>query len=72
MVKKYKVYEVDNEDHVANYIVTEEELVNQLVEPTLELQGDTEDECRKWLLAQPKINDVLWTHPSNLPIKRIS
>ena len=77
----YKVYEgytiVDgvlelDEDHPHNYVVTEDELVERFVESTLELQGDTEDPMREWLISQTKIGDILHGHPSDLPIKRIA
>ena len=78
---RYRIYEgyrvspngvLELEDHSDNYVVTEDELVERFVESTLELQGDTEDTMREWLISQPEIGDILHGHPSDLPIKRIS
>ena len=77
-IKVYEGYQIVNgvleldEEHPYNYVVTEDELVDRFVESTLELQGDTEDPMREWLISQPKIGDILHGHPSDLPIKRIA
>ena len=78
MYKVYEGYQMANglleldEDHPHNYVVTEDELVERFVEATLELQGDTEDPMREWLISQPEIGEILHGHPSDLPIKRIA
>ena len=78
MYKVYEGYQTANgvleldEDHPYNYVVTEDELVERFVESTLELQGDAEDTMREWITSQPKIGEILHSHPSDLPIKRIA
>ena len=78
MYKVYEGYQVVSgvleldEEHPHNYVVTEDELVERFVEATLELQGDTEDPMREWLISQPEIGEILHGHPSDLPIKRIA
>ena len=48
-----------------------QDLIANLVEPTLELQGDTEDGIREWLIADPKVGDVWQDGGNDLAIERI-
>jgi hypothetical protein len=53
------------------YDQTRDELIANLVEPTIKLQDDTEDFIRAWLLSNPEIGDVLHENLNDLPIERI-
>ena len=53
------------------YDTSREELIANLVEPTLELQEDTEDSIREWLIANPKVGDIWQEGGNDLAIERI-
>ena len=65
---RYKIH--DGKDY--SYVVTVGGLIAILVVPTLELQGDTEDGLREWIVSEPKIGDVLQESGHDLPIERIA
>jgi len=53
------------------YDTSREELIANLVEPTLELQDDTEDGIREWLTSDPRVGDVWQDGGNDLAIERI-
>ena len=53
------------------YDQTRDQLIANLVEPTIKLQDDTEDFIRAWLLSNPEIGDVLHENLNDLPIERV-
>jgi hypothetical protein len=53
------------------YDTSREELIANLVEPTLELQDDTEDWIREWLLSSPEVGDIVQYSYQDLAIERI-
>ena len=53
------------------YDTSRTQLIANLVEPTIELQDDTEDFIREWLLSNPQVGDVLHESLNDLAIERI-
>lgn len=68
VMHRYKIH--DGKDY--SYVVTVGGLIAILVVPTLDLQNDTEDHIRKWIVSEPKIGDVLQESGHDLPIERIA
>ena len=54
------------------YDVTRDELIATLSEPTLDLQGDTEDGIREWVSSNTNIGDTFLPDANGLWIERIS
>ena len=50
---------------------TLEELISNLVVPTIAIQDDTEDHIREWISSNPRVGDVLHTNLNDLPIERV-
>lgn len=50
---------------------TLEELIANLVVPTIAIQDDTEDHIREWISSNPRVGDVLHTNLNDLPIERV-
>ena len=63
------MYRVLDADLTFDY--SEKQLIEGLVEPTIEMQGDSEDHIREWIVSKPKIGDVLQQSPHDLPIECI-
>lgn len=53
------------------YDVTRDELIATLSEPTLDLQGDTEDGIREWVSSNTNIGDTFLPDANGLWIERI-
>ena len=64
----YRTYDNEGEE----YDLIESELIASLIVPTLELQEDTEDYIRKWIVSKPEVGDVLQESGHDLPIERIA